>query len=173
MLKLIGKGITVSQIIKINHKLRSLNAIQRYNFMIGFPTETRKDLSKTVSLALKLLEDNKNAILSQFQIFTPYPGTELFNLCIEHGFKPPTNLEGWAKFRFEVSNIPWADDEMKKILRMLAFTSWFVDTKPEGFARSMTIKILSKFYRPIAKHRFKTLNTRLPLEIDIAERFGF
>jgi len=173
ILKLMGKGTTVSQILEVNRKMQRLNAIQRMNMMIGVPTETREDLEKTVSLSLKLLKGNKNAILSQFQIFTPYPGTDLYNLSIKHGFKPPTNLEEWSKFRFEATSIPWADIEMKDLLRMLAFTSWFVDTKLKGLAGSSLVKLLSKLYRPVAKYRFKNLDARLPIEIKFAEYVGF
>lgn len=173
ILKLIGKGTTVEQIINTNLKLRRLNAIQRCNFMIGLPTETIDDLSKTVSLSLKLLKDNKNAIVSQFQIFTPYPGTYLFDFAVKHGFEPPNDLEGWPQFRFEASNIPWTDDKTKNLLRMLAFTSWFIDDKPEGLAESKLIKIASKLYRPIARYRFKNLESRLLLEMKLAEKVGF
>lgn len=173
LLKLMKKGITVSQILEINQKLQKVNAKQRMNFMIGLPTETKEDLKKTVTLSLKLLNDNKNAILSQFQIFTPYPGTDLYNLSIKHGFIPPNSLEEWSNFRFEVSNIAWADEKMKNVLRMLAFTTWFVDDKPEGLAGSSFIKFLSKLYRPIARYRLENLDARLPIELYFAKYAGF
>lgn len=173
ILKMMGKGITRDQIIETNLKLSKLDAKQRCNFMIGLPTETKEDLSDTVSLSLKILHDNKNAIISQFQIFTPYPGTCLYDMAVESGFKPPDNLEKWAKFRFETSNIPWSDNETKNILRMLAFTSWFVDDKLEGLAKSKLVKLAGKLYSPLAKYRFKNLDSRILIEICLAEKIGF
>lgn len=173
ILKMIGKGITRDQITETNIKLRKLDAKQRCNFMIGLPTETKEDLLDTVSLSLKILHDNNNAILSQFQIFTPYPGTCLYDVAIESGFKPPDNLEKWAEFRFETSNIPWSDNDIKNTLRMLAFTSWFIDDKLEGLAKGKLVKLAAKIYSPLAKYRFKNLDSRLPLEIRLAEKIGF
>lgn len=173
ILKLIGKGITREQIIKTNLKLRRLNAIQRCNIMIGLPTETKKDLEDTVSLSLQILKDNKNAIVSQFQIFTPYPGTALFDMAVKQGFVPPDNLASWSDFRFETTNIEWSDKDTKDILRMLAFTSWFMDTKLEGLAKNRMLKFMAKMYAPLALYRLKNLDARFPLEIKLAERIGF
>ncbi len=173
ILNLIGKDITQKQIIKTNIKLRKLNAVQRCNIMIGLPTETKRDLEDTVSLALRLLRDNKNAIISQFQIFTPYPGTDLFDFVVKQGFKPPENLVDWSNYRFERTNIEWSDSDTADLLRMLAFTSWFMDSKLEGLAKNKWLKILAKLYAPIARYRFRTLDARLPIEIKLAEKIGF
>lgn len=173
ILKLVKKGITQEKIIGLNIKLRKLNAVQRYNLMVGFPSETRKDIRDTVNLALRLLKDNKNAIVSQFLIFTPYPGTALFDMAVERGFKPPDKLEGWSALRFEKTSLPWQEDGTTEILRMLAFTSWFLDKKMEGLAKSKWLRLLTKIYRPLANYRFKNLDNRLPLEIKLAERIGF
>ncbi len=173
ILDLIGKGITRKQIIKTNLKLRRLDAIQRCNFMIGLPSETKKDLEDTVSLSFQILKDNKNAIVSQYQIFTPYPGTALFDTVVKQGFKPPNNLVDWSNFRFEATKIEWSDKDMEGRLRMLAFTSWFVDTKLEGLAKSKWMKVLAKMYAPIARYRLKNLDSRFPIEIKLAEKIGF
>ena len=63
--------------------------------MAGFPTETGEDIQKTTELIRRLKEDNPKAIVWKIHQYTPYPGTELFDLAVEHGFKPPERFEDW------------------------------------------------------------------------------
>ena len=174
ILDLIGKQITREKIIDVNKKILSrINAVQRMNFMIGLPKETIQDLKDTISLSYQILKDNKNAIISQYQIYTPYPGTMLYTYSLENGFVEPRTLEEWSNYRFEVSNIPSIKQDHKNILRMLAFTTWFMDDKIQIYSKSKMIKVLAKFYKPIARYRIKKLNASFPIDIKVAERIGF
>lgn len=49
--------------------------------MIGFPFETKEMIEETISLVQLLNPD-----YIQISIFYPYPGTELFQICLENGF---------------------------------------------------------------------------------------
>ena len=141
--------------------------------MIGLPMETIDDLKKTVSLSYQLMKDNPHAIISQYQIYTPYPGTDLYDYSLKSGFKEPKSLEEWSKYRFEVSNIPFISKKQRKVLRMLAFTTWFIDNKLQIYSGKKMIKILAKMYKPIAEYRIKNLNAALPIDIKLAELVGF
>ena len=58
--------------------------------MIGLPTETEDDLTATVKLVKRL-----NPYITLCTIYRPYPGTELFNYCInERFFTYDDNLKG-------------------------------------------------------------------------------
>ena len=65
-------------------------------FMIGFPTETKEDILKTISFAKELNPD-----IAQFLVTTPYPGTELWHLCKEYG---EINVGDWSDFTMYASN---------------------------------------------------------------------
>ncbi len=51
-------------------------------FMVGFPHETREDVERTIEL---MEEVGALGVQIIFSIFTPYPGTELFDLLRERG----------------------------------------------------------------------------------------
>lgn len=120
ILSLLQKKITRKQVIDLNKKLKIRT---NYNFIIGFPTETKQEILDSVSLALKLLEDNPFARISAFYIYTPYPKTPLFHLAVHQGFKPPNNLEGWAGIhRHKVSF-----QKNRFFLYKLLFSSKFID----------------------------------------------
>ena len=42
-------------------------------FIIGFPTDTKNTINKTIQYAKKL-----NTTYAQFSVWTPYPGTPIF-----------------------------------------------------------------------------------------------
>ena len=50
------------------------------NFMLGLPGETRDDLSQTLDLAEEL-----DVLDFGYFVFYPYPGTQLFRVCMERG----------------------------------------------------------------------------------------
>ena len=53
-----------------------------YNFMVGFPIETFTEIKKTLKLAVKLLKDNPQAMVSVAYVAIPYPGTELYQMAL-------------------------------------------------------------------------------------------
>jgi radical SAM superfamily enzyme YgiQ (UPF0313 family) len=118
--------------------------------MSGIPTETREDLDATVSLVFELMRLNPNVHISPFYIFTPYPGTELFNVALEHGMKPPSSLEEWASFRHEEINL---FPDHKHFYESLYFTSLFLDRKAKDYTAPGWIRLLADLYRPVARFR--------------------
>ena len=58
------------------------------NYMVGLPFETRDDIRKTIELN-RLINPPSVAVT----FFTPYMGTELYDLCIKEGFYKPFQLE--------------------------------------------------------------------------------
>ena len=71
------------------------------NFMLGLPGETRDDLEQTLELA----EDLNVADFGYF-VFYPYPGTHLFDACLERGYLPADYLERPANHRETILRMP-------------------------------------------------------------------
>lgn len=126
ILQMIKKGETTDQIRAANRKLAQTPIIPLYNFMMGFPGETREELNATVDLALELLDDNRKAEVSGFYVFVPYPGTELFEMAVQSGFIPPRTLEEWSHYSRQHLNTPWIQGDRDE-LENLIFASKFVD----------------------------------------------
>jgi anaerobic magnesium-protoporphyrin IX monomethyl ester cyclase len=68
--------------------------------MAGFPTETREDVEMTIALIHRLKEENPQAMIWKMNRYTPYPGTALFDLAVQNGFKPPEKFEDWSHIHF-------------------------------------------------------------------------
>lgn len=87
------------------------NIIPCLSMMVGVPGEKKEDIEET----FKLIDIVKNEIpTSQLLIFlyTPYPGTPLFDLSVEMGFKEPQFLEAWGEIYFDVPTVPWIDEDL-------------------------------------------------------------
>ncbi|KAF5436923.1 Radical SAM superfamily enzyme YgiQ, UPF0313 family [Candidatus Methanophagaceae archaeon] len=116
ILKLVNKGITIEDILKVNSKLAKGDIICRYNFIVGIPTETQEEIQSTLDFIEKLQSENANLDTPFLNLYTPWPGTKLFDLSIEKGFKSPNTLDGWSKFNWNTWNLPWLDKKTSKVL---------------------------------------------------------
>jgi radical SAM superfamily enzyme YgiQ (UPF0313 family) len=176
VLKMLNKELDISELIEFNRRLIRHDIIPHYFFMIGYPTETEEELRQTLSLFLKLSRENKAAI-PRLHVFTPFPGTGLFDISVRNGLKIPDRLEDWVPFNWRTVSdaVPWLSDDRKKIIKMLHFTSTlallnnFVTPYKET---SLLVRLLAALYYPIARMRVQGLFYRLPIERKVAEWTG-
>ena len=118
--KLINKRLKISDVIEVNRELAKYPIRIRYNFIVGFPTETIEEMKLTFDLINKLREDNPNMDPPFLNIYTPYPGTPLFEEALKHGLKPPSNTAGWSKFTWNSVSVPWLADDVRELLEKMS-----------------------------------------------------
>ncbi|MGD9015034.1 MAG: radical SAM protein [Candidatus Omnitrophota bacterium] len=176
MLKMMNKELNIPELIRFNKRLAQFNIMTLYFFMMGYPTETINDLRQTISLYLQLIRENKWAV-SHVNIYTPFPGTGMFDISVKHGLKVPEKLEDWVPFNYHtvIDNAPWLTEERKKILQMLHFATLL--SEKNNFIRPYKktnpwIVFLANLYHPIAKKRVEHLYYKFPIEIKLAEWLG-
>ena len=71
--KLVKKSLDLDKIEKVIEKTADCGIVTYGFFMIGFPTETKREIEETVKLALKLKLD-----MACFFIVNPFPASELY-----------------------------------------------------------------------------------------------
>jgi anaerobic magnesium-protoporphyrin IX monomethyl ester cyclase len=154
MLKFLKKGITVSQIIEANKKLQDSGISGFYSFMIGAPTETLQDVEKTIDLVYTIVEQNRLAHTTNLQMFKPLPGTDLYDISLQHGLHPPETLEGWGDYwEFEP---PWFTPRERKLLKKIDLFSYFFDGRSiEDYYRKSLFRYAAVFYTRLVKWRFQ------------------
>jgi len=92
ILKLMKKNLNVKK-IKEKIKLIEKNKINIAGFFIlGFPTETKKEIYQTINLSLQL-----PLVRANFFTFLPFPGTESYELIMKENRKDKID---WKKFYF-------------------------------------------------------------------------
>jgi len=165
IIDLVIKGVTTQDIIGLNKRLVKFFPRTKYTFIMGLPTETESELLESVRLALRLIKDNPSA-LTLFFAFCAYPGTKLFNLAKEYGFKEPNTLEEWADINYETAFLfnPWLNKKMSKMIQNLGFTSFFINRNTQYKINSAFFRGLALLYQPIAKIRFENNIYSFPVE---------
>jgi radical SAM superfamily enzyme YgiQ (UPF0313 family) len=174
--KLIRKPVDTLRLLQINRNLKRYNIALHYAFMMGFPTETRAELAESLTLASTLVKENSNADVS-FNIFTPFPGTELFDMSLKHGLRFPEKTEDWFPFSYRnlVQGTPWLSGEMRHLVEVMDFCTFFMSNRPFVNPYEKTNKwfsFLSRLYSPVARFRVKFLWDGFPLEVRLARLFG-
>lgn len=90
ILKNIRKNISLDKVHKLKNLMRKAGISLRLSFMLGNPGESEETLTRTIALAIKLDPD-----IVQFNIATPYPGTEMYNWAKENNYLITTD---WDKY---------------------------------------------------------------------------
>ncbi|MFH1711517.1 MAG: radical SAM protein [Nanoarchaeota archaeon] len=91
LLDLINKDITLEQsrkAIKLTHEA-GIETLA--SFMLGLPSETKEESMQTINFAIEV-----NPTFVQFPITTPFPGTKLYDLALEHGKFLTTNFDDYT-----------------------------------------------------------------------------
>lgn len=81
--KLIRKNLKLDKLAENIAYASSRECVTGGFFMLGFPTETLEEANATIDFAC-----NTGLTDGYFFVVTHYPGTEMYDLAVEHGFEP-------------------------------------------------------------------------------------
>lgn len=136
-LRLIKKGITIKIIKRVFADCHQLGIRTFANMLVNLPQETEKDLNDV----LRLLDEIKATIVS-INIFTPYPGTEIFDTHktgitkkdYPNLMKPVVGLikKEPEKYRFALHKVDfssWVNKNNKKYNRILPSVGFHLSPK--------------------------------------------
>jgi len=162
ILKFIKKDITTKDLTRANEICKRNKLPLCYSFIVGFPGESWDEIINTVNFMFELTKQYpENPVGHLLGVYMPYPGSELYDLAIKLGFKPPKKTEDWSILdRYTVdSNLPWFDNKkMDALIKGYhTWTSSFVTVTPWRF----DLKIMRWIYEA----RVKNNNFFLPHEI--------
>ncbi|MBI3231787.1 MAG: B12-binding domain-containing radical SAM protein [Candidatus Doudnabacteria bacterium] len=115
VLKMIKKEITPADLIKAAELGYKHDIPVRISFMFGIPGEKFEDMIQTKELIIKLLE-YPNVSISGPKLYTPYPGTELYDTALKYGFTPPVSTLGWKDIHRQTNleYLPWFKKELEE-----------------------------------------------------------
>ena len=116
MQQFINKKLNIEEVILINRELAKYPIRIRYNFIVGFPTETKVEIDETFKLIETLRRDNKNADPPFLNLYTPYPGTPLYQQALESGFVEPKNTRAWSEYNWNNLTVDWLEENLRNYL---------------------------------------------------------
>tara|TARA_Y100000310_G_scaffold344043_1_gene454756 strand:- start:445 stop:1881 length:1437 start_codon:yes stop_codon:yes gene_type:complete len=157
VLNLIKKDIKIEDTLRVAKLCRKYNMSCFFSFMVGYPCEKKEDVNKTLDLIDKLIKINPKCEVTDLKILTPYPGTGIYNECIEAGFKAPKTLEEWSEYEWNKCHLPWIKNpgmyETISLAVLLTFYSHRITRRNNPIANSI-IKILKVIETARWKNRF-------------------
>jgi len=162
MLDLMRKGITVQQSLEANRRLKEHpKLIPMYNILCGVPSETMEDLKETGFFMKKLADENPNCIIFDPGKYIPYPGSELYDFSIKHGFVTPETPDDWDRMDQESDvYMPWYTPKYNRYIKMLQIASyplsnWGKYLENYSWWALILFNTAKYLYKPIANIRLK------------------
>lgn len=179
ILKKIKKDVLPEQIINSAKMCLAHDIIPQYSFMIGLPGESRKDMLATLSLIDDLVKLGPQVQILGPQAFRPYPGSELYEECLEAGWQAPNNLDEWTHLienqlnYLSVKNFPWVKDQDKDFVEsMEAYVRFGAHSIESAMGSSVKAKkILKLGFVLLCQLRWKLKFFAFPFEFKLAKKF--
>lgn len=102
MRRRLNKGITADQIDKAVDTLAKNGMKTGYAFMVGLPYETEEEMVETARMIFTIKKCHPQSVCA-YQLFRPYPNTELFDDATKLGYMMPQSLEEWVSVQDPVT----------------------------------------------------------------------
>ena len=176
-LKLMNKGITVDQTIRVNQKLAKFSSLKPHFNFFGIPGETLNDLLLTKALILRLVKDNPYCYIGVAADWKPLPGTVMTDRAVkDYGLKLPRNLEEWAAIdSIDAIKIvhPWYSTDMNDMIKLLQIAGFILDRKIKDFHKNLgpvlgnIIYLAASLYKPLLNFRLKNNFAKFLIEYDL------
>lgn len=125
ILERINKKITVEDIVRTVEVSRDHDLPTSIAFMTGFPFETARERELTFELMDRLRAIYPGISLDGVNIYTPYPGNEMYEESKRYGLNEPTSLSEWSSYVFNLGNLPWFSKAQSRMLENMSFISRF------------------------------------------------
>jgi radical SAM superfamily enzyme YgiQ (UPF0313 family) len=154
VLAFVNKRITREQIVRVNLKLKEAGITPKFSFMGGFPTESMAEIKDTMALMARLIRDNPDAYTTPVQVYSPYPGTALYDHCAQDGMSRPRSLEEWTESGWEHIDCAQLSPAEERFLRKAAYFTFFLDGKTVAeSARSPMMRLAARIYGSFVRWR--------------------
>jgi radical SAM superfamily enzyme YgiQ (UPF0313 family) len=177
ILKKIKKFISPEDILNSAKMCLRHGIIPQYSFMIGLPGEAKSEMMETLKLIDQLVKLGEEVQILGPQAFRPYPGSELYDECLQSGWQAPQSLEEWAVLvenelnYLTVKNFPWVKDK-DFVESMEAYVRFGAHNLKSAMGSSVKAKKWIKLgFILICKLRWKLKFFAWPIEYKLAKKF--
>jgi anaerobic magnesium-protoporphyrin IX monomethyl ester cyclase len=142
-----------------------------FNMIFAHPGEGSKERRESVDFMMDICRRFPGAEFWT-NIFTPYPGSPIFEQAEELGIQVPTSFEGWADFFPRYTVLPWLSGaEHKRLQVMREYLRIAFDRVPiAADTRKRSTRLIQKAISLPARWRLDHDVYRLPVELWLNDR---
>ena len=108
----INKNYSHEHLFKAIEKIHAENIYIGGNYIFGLPEDDMESMQATLNLALKI-----NSEWANFYYAMAYPGSHLYNIALEKGWKLPESWSGYSQYSADALPLPTKYLSAKDILR--------------------------------------------------------
>lgn len=171
VLNLIKKDATVQDTVDFVKKCKRHKITPILSTMVGFPGSARRDFLQTINLTVGLKRLYRQTEWKLF-LYTPYPGTDLYETAIKYGMKEPQDLLEWSEHTLRNVKTPWIDEKFRANIRYIAFF-YFHLAYPSKLIQqrinriigdNLVLKLIFKIIQLVARMRLAFNFYALPIE---------
>ncbi|MFA5318146.1 MAG: radical SAM protein [Patescibacteria group bacterium] len=173
----IKKDITPEDVINSAKMCLRHDIIPQYSFIIGLPGEKKEDMMLTLKLIDKLVKLSDKVQILGPQAFRPYPGSELYQECVDSGWQAPNSIEEWATVAshelsyLAIKNFPWVEDK-DFVDSMEAYVRFGAHSVKSAMGSTVKAqKFLKLGFVLLCQLRWKLKFFKWPLEFKLAKKF--
>ncbi len=110
--QIVNKRVTKEKIYFVASRIADYGILGSYTFIVGFPGETENEQKDTFNFIRSLWKLSPKPE-TRVHIYTPYPGTPLYDEALKRGFCEPKNLEEWSDFDYYKAMVPWTNKKLE------------------------------------------------------------
>lgn len=175
ILNLIDKRIKVEDTVKAAELLHRHDILAEFFLIVGFPLNPERDLQKTMEMMRQIKEKYPDHQATPF-LYTPYPGTKLFNIAVEKKLSVPKKLEDWIRWTQVAPTAPWINKRYAdKVDRLVKFYFPFAYPSQSllSLMRDKRFGFLYRMMHRLARARVRKNFFWFPLEWHLAKYFYY
>lgn len=163
ILDYLNKKLHRHQIMESIKKAKKHHLQIQVSFMCGFPVEMKGDILETLSLIDEIEKIYASVEINGFFVYTPYPGSALYEEIQRIGFSPPESLEEWGRLDpnlvHSARTTPWLSKRNRQLI--------------ETIASMVRFKFLMKKYQEMSALQKKTWFFNSVLVVKLFDLFNF
>lgn len=134
-LELIGKKVNRDVMFEIARRCAQHGIFVCFTFVVGFPSMPSSHIDATLDFAEELARVEPMHE-QKLHFYAPYPGSPLYKLALDSGFKPPARLEEWSRYDYYDILTPWVDPKYAPVIRQFNETHYPYLRSPKPEAQS-------------------------------------
>jgi len=162
VLRFINKDATVQDIIEYVKKLKKHKITPILSTMTGIPGMPEGEFSLTIRMLSRLKEFDEDMDMKIF-IYTPYPGSPLYEEAKRRGFCEPKRLQDWIPHTLRKFRSPWLTKKQLCLLQYFC-TFYFRFAYSDIKRGSLLSRLIKKLLQYICLTRIKFNFFKLPID---------
>jgi anaerobic magnesium-protoporphyrin IX monomethyl ester cyclase len=153
ILDMVNKQMKTEDVLLALKKITKYGILGDFTFINGFPNESKSDVFKSLELRNNIKKISPKSSI-RFFVYTPLPGTEIMDVCIQLGYEKPKKIADWQSYEYHSFKAPWLSRSYQYFINSISWAALFSEIDP-NLGGNIFSKSVFKFLAKDAEFRFR------------------